>query len=58
MDKRYSIDLNNEIQLGKWLEKQKVGNEEKCGIRLDNRLVITIMRREGWLRELVFGKEV
>jgi hypothetical protein len=30
--------------------------EEKCGIKLDNRLAISIMRRQNWLESIVFGK--
>jgi hypothetical protein len=47
LDKRYSIDVNNETNLGKWLERQKgMGNEEKCGIKLDYKLIISVLRRQ------------
>ena len=41
------MDFKNETQLLMWLKRVGgVKQEEKCGIRLDNRLVISVMRRQ------------
>ena len=58
--KRYLVDFGDKGQLFKWLNELglKGDNEEKCGIRLDNRLVINIIKRQAELEEVIFGNKI
>ncbi len=51
------MDVRDETELVRRLVEGKGEWEEKCGIRLDNRLLISVMRRQEELRVLVQGGE-
>jgi hypothetical protein len=60
MGKRYLVDFGDRGLLFEWLKELglKEDNEEKCGIRLDNRLVINVIKRQAELEEVIFGKNM
>jgi hypothetical protein len=60
MDKRYLVDFGDRGLLFEWLKglEMREDNEEKCGIRLDNRLVINVIKRQDELEEVIFGNNV